>query len=132
MDAALAIDFLSATVRIATPILMAAMGGILIERAGTFAVGLEGMMLSGAFSGVVGAYLSGSIVIGLVAACIGGLVFGAIIAVATTRFDTEHTPACIEAGSAIRRCRPSTLRLGYFRGWDASHIRMTRSSKALS
>ena len=90
MDAALAIDFLSATVRIATPILMAAMGGILIERAGTFAVGLEGMMLSGAFSGVVGAYLSGSIVMGLVAACIGGLVFGAIIAVATTRFDTEH------------------------------------------
>jgi general nucleoside transport system permease protein len=90
MDAALAIDFLSATVRIATPILMAAMGGILIERAGTFAVGLEGMMLSGAFSGVVGAYLSGSIVMGLVAACVGGLVFGAIIAIATTRFDTEH------------------------------------------
>lgn len=90
MDAALVIDFLSATVRIATPILMAAMGGILIERAGTFAVGLEGMMLSGAFSGVVGAYLSGSIVMGLVAACVGGLVFGVIIAIATTRFDTEH------------------------------------------
>jgi ABC-type uncharacterized transport system permease subunit len=32
MDAALMVDFLSATVRIATPILMAAMGGILIER----------------------------------------------------------------------------------------------------
>ena len=42
MDAALLIDFLSATVRIATPILMAAMGGILIERAGTFAVGRGG------------------------------------------------------------------------------------------
>jgi ABC-type uncharacterized transport system permease subunit len=90
MDAALIIDFLSATVRIATPILMAAMGGILTERAGTFAVGLEGMMLSGAFSGVVGAYLSGSIVMGLVAACVGGLMFGVIIAIATTRFDTEH------------------------------------------
>jgi ABC-type uncharacterized transport system permease subunit len=90
MDAALLIDFLSATVRIATPILMAAMGGILIERSGTFAVGLEGMMLSGAFSGVVGAFLSGSIVTGLFAACIGGLVFGIIIAIATTRFDTEH------------------------------------------
>jgi simple sugar transport system permease protein len=90
MDAALTIDFLSATVRIATPILLAAMGGILIERAGTFAVGLEGMMLSGAFFGVVGAYLSGSIVMGLLAACFGGALFGAIIAVATTRFDTEH------------------------------------------
>lgn len=90
MDAALTIDFLSATVRIATPILLAAMGGILIERAGTFAVGLEGMMLSGAFFGVVGAYLSGSIVMGLLAACFGGMLFGAIVAVATTRFDTEH------------------------------------------
>jgi ABC-type uncharacterized transport system permease subunit len=48
------------------------------------------MMLSGAFSGVVGAYLSGSIVMGLVAACVGGLMFGVIIAIATTRFDTEH------------------------------------------
>ena len=66
------------------------MGGILIERAGTFAVGLEGMMLSGAFFGVVGAYLSGSIVMGLLAACFGGMLFGAIVAVATTRFDTEH------------------------------------------
>jgi len=90
MDTALFVDFLSATVRIATPILMAAMGGILIERAGTFAVGLEGMMLSGAFCGVVGAFLSGSIVGGLLAACLGGLFFGLIIAIATTRFDTEH------------------------------------------
>jgi general nucleoside transport system permease protein len=90
MDAALMVDFLSATVRIATPILMAAMGGILIERAGTFAVGLEGMMLSGAFFGVVGAFLSGSIVVGLIASCFGGLLFALIIAIATTRFDTEH------------------------------------------
>ena len=90
MDAALMVDFLSATVRIATPILMAAMGGILIERSGTFAVGLEGMMLSGAFCGVVGAFATGSIVIGLIAACLGGLLLGLVIAVATTRFDTEH------------------------------------------
>jgi simple sugar transport system permease protein len=90
MDAAFMVDFLGATVRIATPILMAAMGGILIERSGTFAVGLEGMMLSGAFCGVVGAFLSGSIVGGLLAACFGGLLFGLIIAVATTKFDTEH------------------------------------------
>lgn len=90
MDAAFTIDFLSATVRIATPILMAAMGGILIERSGTFAVGLEGMMLSGAFSGVVGAFLSGSIVMGLLTACLGGALFGLIVAVATTKFDTEH------------------------------------------
>src|SRR3954463_731333 len=90
MDAAFMVDFLGATVRIATPILMAAMGGILIERSGTFAVGLEGMMLSGAFCGVVGAFLSGSIVVGLLTAGLGGALFGLIVAVATTKFDTEH------------------------------------------
>jgi simple sugar transport system permease protein len=90
MDTALTIDFLSATVRIATPILMAALGGILIERAGTFAVGLEGMMLSGAFFGIVGTYLSDNIFIGLLAASFGGLLFGLINAIATTRFETEH------------------------------------------
>lgn len=90
MDIALTVDFLSATVRIATPILMAAMGGILIERSGTFAVGLEGMMLSGAFCGVVGAFASDSIVVGLAAAGFGGLLFGLILAIATTRFETEH------------------------------------------
>ena len=41
-----------------------------------------------------------------------------------TRFNGQHTPAYVEAGS--------TLRLGYFRGCDASHIRITRSSNDLS
>ena len=36
------IDFLAAAIRIGTPLLLAALGGILSERAGVFAVGLEG------------------------------------------------------------------------------------------
>ena len=50
------IEFLAAAIRIATPLLLAALGGILSERAGVFAVGLEGMMLAGAFAAVVGAW----------------------------------------------------------------------------
>ena len=49
MDGAALVELLAAAVRIATPLLFAAMGGLLSERAGTFAVGLEGMMLAGAF-----------------------------------------------------------------------------------
>jgi len=45
-------ELLAAALRIATPLLFAALGGILSERAGVFAVGLEGMMLTGAFAGV--------------------------------------------------------------------------------
>ncbi len=59
IDASL-LEFLAATMRIATPLLFAALGGILSERAGVFAVGLEGMMLAGAFGGVMATHLTGS------------------------------------------------------------------------
>jgi hypothetical protein len=73
MDAAIWIDILAASVRIATPLLLAALGGILAERAGTFAVGLEGQMLAGAFLGVIGTHLLHSTGAGLVASCAGGM-----------------------------------------------------------
>jgi ABC-type uncharacterized transport system permease subunit len=53
-------EFLAAAIRIATPLMFAALGGILSERAGVFAVGLEGMMLAGAFAAVVGTWWSGA------------------------------------------------------------------------
>ena len=90
MDAAVAIDFLAASIRIATPLLLAALGGMLSERAGTFAVGLEGQMLAGAFCGVIGLHLSGSIAVGLVASAVGGMLLAEVVAVATVRFQTEH------------------------------------------
>ena len=43
MDAAAFLEFFAASIRIATPLLYAALGGLLSERAGTFAVGLEGI-----------------------------------------------------------------------------------------
>ena len=59
------IEFLEAAIRIATPLMLAALGGILSERAGVFAVGLEGMMLMGAFGGAVGAWATGSALVGV-------------------------------------------------------------------
>jgi general nucleoside transport system permease protein len=65
MDAAA--ELLAASLRIATPLLFAALGGILAERAGVFAVGLEGMMLTGAFAGVIATHALGHAGLGLVA-----------------------------------------------------------------
>ncbi len=59
---------LSATLRVATPLILCAMGGLFSERSGVIDVGLEGKMLAGAFAAAAAASLTGSAWIGLGAA----------------------------------------------------------------
>jgi general nucleoside transport system permease protein len=64
--------FLGATVRTATPLLFAALGETLVEQSGVINVGLEGVVIAGAFGGLVGATLGG-VATGFVAAGLAGL-----------------------------------------------------------
>ncbi|HEY6732366.1 MAG TPA: ABC transporter permease [Roseiarcus sp.] len=84
------IDFLEAAIRIATPLLFAALGGILSERAGVFAVGLEGMMLVGAFGGVVGVWATGSAVVGVALAIFCGAAVGLVVAIVTVAYRADN------------------------------------------
>jgi simple sugar transport system permease protein len=69
---------LAAMLRYATPLAFAAMGGIFSERSGVVNIGLEGMMLSGAFFGILGADKLNSWPLGLLCAAISGAVFALI------------------------------------------------------
>ncbi|GGC60447.1 ABC transporter permease [Chelatococcus reniformis] len=60
--------FLGSSIRLAMPLLLAAIGELVSERAGVLNMSLEGMMLTGAFAGAVAAWATGSPVLGLVAA----------------------------------------------------------------
>jgi len=90
MDYPVIIELLTASVRIATPLLFVALGGVISEAGGTFAVGVEGMMLGGAFGGAVTVLVTKNVLLGLMASSISGTLLAAIIAVATVRFRTDH------------------------------------------
>jgi simple sugar transport system permease protein len=66
----------AATLRYATPLLFAALGGLVSERSGVFNIGLEGMMLMGCFWGIYGADLLHSWVWGVLVAMVAGGLLG--------------------------------------------------------
>jgi simple sugar transport system permease protein len=73
--------WLTATVRLSTPLLFAATGELVAERTGILNIGLEGMMLMGAFFSFLGAHLTGSVVIGIVVGAGAGAALAAVMAV---------------------------------------------------
>ena len=83
-------ELIPSTLRMATPLGFAALGGIYSERAGVINLALEGMMLIGAFGYVIGAQASGSVWIGLLVGISFGLVLALLHAVATITFQAEQ------------------------------------------
>jgi len=85
-----AIIFIISTLRIAVPYLFAAAGGVISERAGMIALGLEGYMLTGAFCAAVGAYYGGNAWWGVAAGVAGGAAMALLYGVAAIRFKAEQ------------------------------------------
>jgi len=80
MDGLLTVaTLIGATLRIATPILFAALGEMIVERAGILNLGIEGTMLLSAFSGFVAAEVSGSLFAGLLFAILTGALLGVLM-----------------------------------------------------
>ncbi|MGI9951466.1 ABC transporter permease [Moorellaceae bacterium AZ2] len=71
--------FLAATIRMATPILLASLGGVFTARVGIINFALEGIMLVGAFMGVYGSYVTGNPWIGVLMGSLGGLAVALIL-----------------------------------------------------
>ena len=84
------LTFLLQTIRIAIPYLLAAAGGVMSERVGIIALGLEGMMLAGAFGAALGSYYGGTPWAGLAGALVAGAMVTAVLAVATLRFKANQ------------------------------------------
>jgi simple sugar transport system permease protein len=91
MDISTLNDIVAASVRISTPIALAALGGVFCQKAAVFNIGLEGMMLVGSFFAVCGVIISGgSIWIGLLFATLFGLLFSLLFALAVLKFKANQ------------------------------------------
>lgn len=77
------IALLLATLRTATPLLFAGLGGMFSERGGVVNIALEGILLVGAFAAAAATVLTGSALIGLAAALIAGVMLAALHALVT-------------------------------------------------
>lgn len=88
--------FLEATVRTATPLALAALGEVVVERAGILNIGLEGVVLAGAFGALVGA-TDGGIVGGYAAAIGSGLALALLFGLFTVTFRADQ----IITGTAV-------------------------------
>jgi ABC-type uncharacterized transport system permease subunit len=80
MDNVFAIATLTAALRLSIPVAVAALGALVSERAGVLNLGLEGMMLAGAFAGYSAAEVSGSPWLGLLGGVVAGGLFGLLLA----------------------------------------------------
>ncbi|HKW46769.1 MAG TPA: ABC transporter permease [Gemmatimonadaceae bacterium] len=96
MSATLATALAEATIRTATPLVLAASGELLVERAGLINIGLEGVILGGAFGALVGATHGGS-ALGYASGAVAGIIIMLVFAVATLGMGADQ----IITGTAI-------------------------------
>lgn len=80
LDTTFFIGWLAAAIRLAGPVLLAALGEIYAERAGVLNIGLEGTILLGALSSYLAAAYTGSTLLGFFAGGAGGLLIGVLLA----------------------------------------------------
>jgi simple sugar transport system permease protein len=85
------ISLILATLRQAAPIMITALGGMFSEVTGVVNIGLEGMMLMGAFTAAVGSYYTGSPIVGILAGMLAGGFMALIHGILSIKYKGNQT-----------------------------------------
>src|SRR6476660_1495464 len=97
MEDILKLSILYSAIRLSTPLLLAALGGLISERSGVINIALEGLMLVGAFTSAVATHYLHNPWLGLIAGIGAGVLVAAIHALACIEFDSDQ----VVTGTAI-------------------------------
>jgi simple sugar transport system permease protein len=97
MNGILTFAFLYSAIRLATPLIFAALGGLFSERSGVINIALEGLMLAGAFTAAVATYELNNPYLGLLCGAAAGGALALIYAIACIKFEADQ----VVAGMAI-------------------------------
>ena len=84
------LSLLFSTIRLSTPLVLAALGGLYSERSGVINIALEGLLLAGAFTAASVTYYAHSPWVGLGAAIIAGAMVAGILALACIKFKADQ------------------------------------------
>jgi ABC-type uncharacterized transport system permease subunit len=84
---------LFSTIRLATPLIFAALGGMFSERAGVINIALEGLMLAGAFTAAVATYELNNPYLGFLCGLAAGAALAFVYAVAVIKFEADQVVA---------------------------------------
>jgi general nucleoside transport system permease protein len=119
------VETMRSGIRLATPVILAAIGAALCFRAGVLNFSIEGTMLFGAFFGIVSAFLLGSSYLGVAAAMVGGGLVGALLAVLYLRLRVDLIIAALALNLFIAEMTIFSLRVGFgaFGSWSDPSIR---------
>ena len=89
--AAIIINLFATMIRLATPLLIAAMGELVAERSGVINLGIEGMMLMGALVGYIVGLVTHSLWLGILAASLAGAIMALILAFMSITLKVDQT-----------------------------------------
>lgn len=90
MDIDLLTNIFYAMIRTGTPLLLVALGELVCEKSGVLNLGQEGMMLFGAVAGFIAAFATGSLWLGVVFACLGGMLLSQLFALVALGFNANQ------------------------------------------
>lgn len=93
MNEVLSVALFLSTIRFATPLIFAALGGLFSERSGVINIALEGLMLAGAFTAAVITYETSNPFLGFFAGMVAGAFLALIYAISVIKFEADQVVA---------------------------------------